>query len=516
MVGIADIFVSYAQGDREWVKELATALEAEGFSIWWDPNLLPGTKFRDAINKELVGAKAVIVVWSRLSIESDWVRDEAEDARQAHKLIPVLKDPITPPHGGWQLQTANLSQWRGRREHPEFRSLVDGIRARVVKEISDTVGPTASLPAKPPEQPATAPIQPPVPEAPHQKTNWNYVAGIAAAVLIVAVIGAYMSGFFSSKTPAPAKPQVQTAATSSGVDPVELAMWNSVSGSNDAIQLKAYLDQYPNGKFAEIARDKVAALSQPKQQETPPPNPNNSTVAKEGGNGSSTPKSSKRPPTQAEVRNIPSQNDTNSSGGTQGESARAELERGIAAEKRQDYAQAMQWYQNAAAQGLPEAENNIGNLYSSGHGVMQDYGQAMQSYQKAAAQGFDLAKSNLARLEGIVNAGVAPNTAPARTGGDSCSEPPAPAAVDGTAATREQMTDAVRAVQAYMAASDQYQQCISDYVDAQDAQADKDKKPHDRTMTQTEADKVAANQDRKQKIGDAINAAIATYKRLHG
>ncbi len=125
---MADIFVSYAQADRDWVKELATALEAEGLSVWWDPNLLPGTRYRDAIQSEMDKAKAVVVVWSRISIESDWVRDEAEDGRQSRKLIPVQKDPVAPPHGFRQLQTANLSQWRGRRENPEFRMLVQGIR----------------------------------------------------------------------------------------------------------------------------------------------------------------------------------------------------------------------------------------------------------------------------------------------------------------------------------------------------------------------------------------------------
>ena len=66
---MADIFVSHAQGDRDWVKELASALEAEGFSVWWGPHLLPGTKYRDAIQAELKAAAATVVVWSRLSID---------------------------------------------------------------------------------------------------------------------------------------------------------------------------------------------------------------------------------------------------------------------------------------------------------------------------------------------------------------------------------------------------------------------------------------------------------------
>jgi hypothetical protein len=155
---MADVFVSYAQGDRDWVKEFATALEGEGFAVWWDPNLLPGSKFRDRISHELEGAKAVIVVWSHLSVDSDWVRDEAEDARLASKLIPVLKEPVTPPHGFRQIQTANLSQWRGRRENPEFRRVVDAVRA-----LCRPLPGTESPPAPPPKPVVEKTVVPPAP-----------------------------------------------------------------------------------------------------------------------------------------------------------------------------------------------------------------------------------------------------------------------------------------------------------------------------------------------------------------
>jgi len=48
---------------------------------------------------------------------------------------------------------------------------------------------------------------------------------------------------------------------------VEMAMWNSVSASNDAAQLNAYLNEYPKGSFAAVARAKVEAL----KRAAPPP-----------------------------------------------------------------------------------------------------------------------------------------------------------------------------------------------------------------------------------------------------
>jgi formylglycine-generating enzyme required for sulfatase activity len=126
---MADVFVSYSHADRAWVSSFATALQEEGFSVWWDPSLLPGTKYRDAIRNELDTAKAVVAVWSRASIDSDWVRDEAEEARSSRRLIPVIMESVKPPHGFGQIQISDLSQWKGRRTDVEFRQVIAAIGA---------------------------------------------------------------------------------------------------------------------------------------------------------------------------------------------------------------------------------------------------------------------------------------------------------------------------------------------------------------------------------------------------
>jgi uncharacterized caspase-like protein len=43
----------------------------------------------------------------------------------------------------------------------------------------------------------------------------------------------------------------------------ELAFWNSIQASNRADEYRAYLRQYPNGRFAALAQTRVAALSPP-------------------------------------------------------------------------------------------------------------------------------------------------------------------------------------------------------------------------------------------------------------
>lgn len=134
---VANIFVSYARRDRERVLALVSALEHEGLSVWWDPNLVPGKRFRDIIARELEAADSVVVVWTASSIQSDYVQDEAEDARERGVLVPVKLEPVKPPAGFRQVQAADLSQWTGSNQHPEFRILLSAVHTLVEAARAD-------------------------------------------------------------------------------------------------------------------------------------------------------------------------------------------------------------------------------------------------------------------------------------------------------------------------------------------------------------------------------------------
>ena len=56
-------------------------------------------------------------------------------------------------------------------------------------------------------------------------------------------------------------------------------------------------------------------------------------------------------------------------------------------EQGEDPAQALAWYQKAAAQGHAAAQFNLGRMYEYGLGVDKDPAQALAWYQKAADQG---------------------------------------------------------------------------------------------------------------------------------
>ena len=67
---MADIFISYARVDRERAQALASALDGEGWTVWWDRDIPPGRTFDDVIEEALGAAKCVIVLWSRDSVRS--------------------------------------------------------------------------------------------------------------------------------------------------------------------------------------------------------------------------------------------------------------------------------------------------------------------------------------------------------------------------------------------------------------------------------------------------------------
>lgn len=74
---MADVFISYSSKDRALAEALARDIEAAGWSVWWDPAIRAGENYRDVIVRELDAAKAVVVIWTKHSVKSEWVISEA-------------------------------------------------------------------------------------------------------------------------------------------------------------------------------------------------------------------------------------------------------------------------------------------------------------------------------------------------------------------------------------------------------------------------------------------------------
>jgi localization factor PodJL len=65
---------------------------------------------------------------------------------------------------------------------------------------------------------------------------------------------------------------------------------------------------------------------------------------------------------------------------------------------KQDYAQALIWYERSAAQGFAPAQYRLGNLYEGGKGTQKNLEQARLWYQRAAEAGNRMSMHNLAAL----------------------------------------------------------------------------------------------------------------------
>ncbi len=177
---------------------------------------------------------------------------------------------------------------------------------------------------------------------------------------------------------------------------VEVTFWDSIKSSTDPADFNAYLKKYPNGDFADLARNRVASLQSATSkpggtQVAAVPAPKAVTIEPTAG-------APQKDETQTDGRDytkiLPVLQKAAERGNAAAEVHLGQLYQnglGVA----QDYAQAMQWYQKAAAQNDAAGQQHIGMLYLKGWGVAQDYAQALQWCRKAADQGLPRAEDTV-------------------------------------------------------------------------------------------------------------------------
>lgn len=124
---MSDVFLSYASEDRERARRLAKALGHMGWSVWWDRKIIAGQASGEAIDRELEGARSVVVLWSVNSIASEWVKNEAAAASERGVLVPALIDNVKLPLAFRHQQAADLRSWQGNGLHPGFQALCQGV-----------------------------------------------------------------------------------------------------------------------------------------------------------------------------------------------------------------------------------------------------------------------------------------------------------------------------------------------------------------------------------------------------
>jgi TolB-like protein len=172
---MADIFISYAREDREHIDRLAAQLERAGLTCWWDKQLAAGDKYLGRTENELNAARAVLVVWTRHSVGSVWVADEAGVGRESGRIVPISLDGSQPPLGFRQFHVLDFAPWITGDPAP-LKELVTTISRSDPKTKADT---------------AKVEIEASTPERRRRPSQAQMAAGAAAVAAFVLLVVAF-------------------------------------------------------------------------------------------------------------------------------------------------------------------------------------------------------------------------------------------------------------------------------------------------------------------------------------
>jgi TolB-like protein len=145
-----DIFLSYNREDQARAKHFAEAFEGKGFKVWWDVGLRTGEAYDEVTETALRTAKAVVVLWSKKSVQSRWVRAEATLADRNKTLVPCMIEPCERPIMFELTQTAELGHWQGDAGDKAWVAFLADVKRFVAKDALATEDqPTLALPIAP-------------------------------------------------------------------------------------------------------------------------------------------------------------------------------------------------------------------------------------------------------------------------------------------------------------------------------------------------------------------------------
>jgi TolB-like protein/tetratricopeptide (TPR) repeat protein len=215
-----DIFLSYSRDDQATARRFAEAFERAGFSVWWDQTLNAGEAYDEVTERALEEARAVVVLWSKKSVASRWVRAEATQADRSGTLVPAMIEDCKRPIMFELTQTADLSNWSGNPDDKTWQGYLASVR-RFVEKSGTGSGATPPTPS------------PPVPG--RSRRISPAVVAIGAAALLVA--GAVLWGLNRSSNDTTAQPATAAAnAPGAAATDVSLAVLPFLNMSSDPEQ----------------------------------------------------------------------------------------------------------------------------------------------------------------------------------------------------------------------------------------------------------------------------------------
>ncbi|MDG2003290.1 MAG: toll/interleukin-1 receptor domain-containing protein [Novosphingobium sp.] len=124
---MVDVFISYSRKDRERCNAIREALTQLDVNVWSDVGIGAGSAFDREIERQIEDAKALLVLWSKDSVESDWVRNEARTGKVRDSLVAVQIDECELPLEFHSIQAELLPEGSEGTANTTWLNLLDRI-----------------------------------------------------------------------------------------------------------------------------------------------------------------------------------------------------------------------------------------------------------------------------------------------------------------------------------------------------------------------------------------------------
>src|SRR5262245_59967670 len=232
--GLADVFISYKSERRKAAEHLTAVLEAYGFPVWFDYQLVKGRDFGLQIDRKVREAKALVALWCTMSVASRWVAEEVDLAQQLGILIPVKIEACDLPVGFRRQDYIDLTTWDGAPRSHQLDPLIEALEAQL--------GRPANLDLK---------------RAREYEATWRRFGAppLKSFALEQPLELVEITRFVPHRETPPDPLSEATVA-----EAVALEHWQAIKGGSDPKKLRAFLAEFPTAKVTRLAQEALAEL----------------------------------------------------------------------------------------------------------------------------------------------------------------------------------------------------------------------------------------------------------------
>ncbi len=180
---MSDIFICYSRQDASIADRLMQRFQEAGWNVFIDKQTHVGRRWHKEIEQKLHATKAVVVLWSANSRDSDYVLEEAEYGKRKDILFPAFIEQVETPYGFSRIQTADLTGWKGSEDSPDIMQLMNALRLHLnvsspKVDTVECVDPIQLVPPTPTEPDTTK----------HEKTEISHTWTPMKKIVMVSVL----------------------------------------------------------------------------------------------------------------------------------------------------------------------------------------------------------------------------------------------------------------------------------------------------------------------------------------